>query len=285
LVDRAVLEFEASSLEISDPLIEVVTLEVHDRRRHRHRHDALKRQRAVALRADKARVVLISDDLLQAELAVEADRPSKVGDRERDLVQAHTANTSRGGPATLAKRPLARALLARVTGSAFAAGAAPSSSDIETLQAAYTAESLAVYVYSAIVKNFHAFKHPKLENKDYFEAALRNEQDHKALLAQTLGAHTPSGLKFVIPAHVTKTGQSLLNTGVALETAFVEAYLGAAETFSSQELRTVAAKIAANEATHFSFFSAAAGGHGVLASLPASDTIPHTVAKLKPFLA
>src|SRR5271166_5312211 len=174
-------------------------------------------------------------------------------------------------------------VLASVTSSAFAAG--PTSSDIETLQAAYTAESLAVVVYSAILKNFHAFKHPKLENKDYFEAALKNEKDHKAFLANTLGSRTPTGLTFKIPASVTKSGQSLLNTGVALETAFVEAYLGASETFSSQELRTIAAKVAANEATHFSFFDAAAGGHGVLPSLPSSDTIPNTVKKLKPFLA
>ncbi len=175
-------------------------------------------------------------------------------------------------------------VLARASSSAFAAGAAPTTSDIETLQAAYTAESLAVFVYSAILKDFHTFRHPKLENKDYFEAALADEKTHKAFLAQTLGTKTPTGLKFMIPAHVTKTGQSLLNTGVALETAFVEAYLGAAETFSSQELRTIAAKVAANEATHFSFFDAAAGGHGVLPAVPSSDTIPNTVAKLKPFL-
>jgi len=174
-------------------------------------------------------------------------------------------------------------VLASVASSAFASG--PTSSDVETLQAAYTAESLAVVVYSAILKNFHTFKHPKLENIDYFEAALRNEKAHKAFLAEALGAKTPTGLKFKIPASVTSSGQSLLNTGVALETAFVEAYLGASETFSSQELRTVAAKVAANEATHFSFFDAAAGGHGVLPALPASDTIPNTVKKLKPFLA
>ena len=173
-------------------------------------------------------------------------------------------------------------VLATVTSSAFAATA--TSSDITTLQAAYTAESLAVVVYSAILKNFHAFEHPKLENRDYFEQALKNEEFHKAFLAKALGSSTPTGLTFKIPASVTKTGQSLLNTGVALETAFVEAYLGASETFSSQELRTIAAKIAANEATHFSFFDAAAGGHGVLHSLPASDTIPNTVKKLKPFL-
>jgi rubrerythrin len=173
-------------------------------------------------------------------------------------------------------------VLATVTSSAFASTA--TESDITTLQAAYTAESLAVVVYSAILKNFSSFEHPKLENRDYFEQALKNEEFHKAFLAKALGSSTPTGLTFKIPASVTKTGQSLLNTGVALETAFVEAYLGASETFSSQELRTIAAKIAANEATHFSFFDAAAGGHGVLHSLPASDTIPNTVKKLKPFL-
>lgn len=173
-------------------------------------------------------------------------------------------------------------VLATVTSSAFASS--PTGSDIETLQAAYTAESLAVVVYSAILHNFSAFRHPRLENRDYFEAALGNEKAHKAFLAQALGPKTPSGLTFKIPASVTRSGQSLLKTGVALETAFVEAYLGASETFSSQELRTIAAKVAANEATHFSFFDAAAGGHGVLPALPQSDTIPNTVKKLKPFL-
>jgi hypothetical protein len=171
-------------------------------------------------------------------------------------------------------------ILASVEGVAFGA----TSSDITTLKAAYTAESLAVYIYSAIIKNFGTFSHPKLQNKDYFVAALKNEKDHKAFLGHALGAHKPTGLTFTIPASVTKTGQSLLNTGVVLETAFVEAYLGASHTFSSADLRLVAAKVAANEATHFSFFDAAAGGHGVLPSLPKTDTIPNTVKKLKPFL-
>lgn len=174
-------------------------------------------------------------------------------------------------------------VLASVQGVAFAAG--PTKSDIATLQAAYTAESLAVYIYGAIIKNFGSFRHPRLQNKDYFVAALRNEKDHKAFLAQALGSKTPKGLRFTIPAGVTKSGQTLLNTGVALETAFVEAYLGASHTLSSADLRLVAAKVAANEATHFSFFDAAAGGHGVLPSLPKTDTIPNTVKKLRPFLA
>ena len=175
-------------------------------------------------------------------------------------------------------------LLASVSGVAFAAGT--TSSDISTMQAAYTAESLAVYVYGAILANFTKFSHPKLQNKDYFEKALGDEQAHKALLANALGSKTPkfTNASFQIPASVLKSGQTLLNTGVALETAFVEAYLGAAGTFSSADLRLLAAKIAANEATHFSFFDAAAGGHGVLPAVPATATIPATVAKLKPFL-
>ncbi len=181
-------------------------------------------------------------------------------------------------------------VLASAQGIAFAAG--PSSSDITTLQAAYTAESLAVYLYEAIVRDFHSFRHPHLRNRDYFEAALRNERDHKAFLASALGSRTPTGLTFKIPAAAVASGQALLDTGVALETAFVAAYLGAVETFSSTDLKLVAAKVAANEATHFSFLDAAAGrgpranlgGHGVLPSLPQTATIPATVQKLKPFL-
>lgn len=176
-------------------------------------------------------------------------------------------------------------VIAAVEGVAFAGSAsAATASDITTLQAAYTAESLAVVVYSAIIKNFKSFSHPKLTNLDYFQAALKNEEDHKAFLASALGNKTPTGLTFKIPASVTKTGQSLLNTGVALETAFVEAYLGAVQTLSSLDLKVVAAKVAANEASHFSFFDAAAGGHGVLPSVPSTATIPATVKKLKPFL-
>jgi hypothetical protein len=174
-------------------------------------------------------------------------------------------------------------VMASVSGVAFAG---TTNSDIATMQAAYTAESLAVYVYGAIIANFGKFSHPKLQNKDYFVAALADEKAHKALLGKALGSKAPklTDASFTIPAAVLKSGQSLLDTGVALETAFVEAYLGASNTFSSADLRLLAAKIAANEATHFSFFDAAAGGHGVLPAVPATATIPATVKKLKPFL-
>jgi hypothetical protein len=154
-------------------------------------------------------------------------------------------------------------------------------SDVSTLQAAYTAESLAVYVYTAAIAN-----HKKLElpNVDYFQAALANEQAHKAFLAKALGAKTPMGLKFQIPAMYLKSAKTVLQLGHALETAFIAAYLGAVKTLSSTDLKEVAAQVAANEASHFSFFDAALGGRAVTAALPASATIPATVAKLKPFL-
>jgi hypothetical protein len=179
-------------------------------------------------------------------------------------------------------------ILATVTGSAFAASG-PTSSDITALQAAYTAESLAVIVYSTIIKNYSSFKNPTLEDADldkkYLVAALKNESDHKAFLASALGSKTPQGLKFKIPASAVSSGKALLATGVALETAFVEAYLGASNTLSSADLRLIASKVAANEAAHFGFFDAAAGGTGTLPSIPLTATIPQTVKKLQPFIA
>ncbi len=62
------------------------------------------------------------------------------------------------------------------------------SGDIKILKAAYTAESLAVVIYSAILKDFSKFEQPELKNKDYFVAALKNEKDHKAFLGEALGS-------------------------------------------------------------------------------------------------
>src|SRR6185312_1065685 len=120
-------------------------------------------------------------------------------------------NGAKGGIALVA----GGTMLGQVSGIAFAASSGVS--DNSTLQAAYAAESLAVFVYSAIIKSFHSFKHPKLKDLDYF----------KALLAKALGSKTPTGLELKIPASALTSGHALLKTGVALETAFVQTYLGA----------------------------------------------------------
>jgi rubrerythrin len=172
-------------------------------------------------------------------------------------------------------------LAAASSGTAFAASDV-TGSDIATLQAAYTAESIAVYVYTAAIKNQAKFK---LKNLDYFAAARADEIAHKDFLAKALGSKTPTGLKFTIPSQYLKDGKTVLELGRALETAFIAAYLGAVKTFSSTDLKEVAAQVAANEASHFSFFDAALGGHAVTAALPKSATIPATLKALKPFLA
>ena len=164
-------------------------------------------------------------------------------------------------------------LLASMDGIAFAKGV--TKSDIATLQVGYIAESLAVKVYTTIIANFSSFT--GLKNKDYFVAALKNEKDHRAAWAKALGTkHTPKSFKLHIPAAVTKSTAALTGTGCALEMAFVETYLGAVKSFSSTDLKVAAASVAANEASHYSFFSAAnggtvpaaLGGHGVLPSFP-----------------
>jgi Ferritin-like domain len=186
-------------------------------------------------------------------------------------------NSAKGGIALM----VGGGVLASVQGVAFASAA---SSDVSTLKAAYAAESLAVYIYRHLLAGFHSFKHPRLTNIDYFRAALRNEEDHKAFLGSALGANAPSGLRFRLPASVLRNGESVLKFGVTLEQAFVETYLGAVDTLSSTDLKLAAAKIASNEATHYSFFDAAAGGHAVLPSLPATITIPQAATALSPYI-
>ncbi len=157
-------------------------------------------------------------------------------------------------------------VLASMDGVAFAKGGLKKS-DIATLQVGYIAESLAVKVYTAIINNFSSFK--GLKNQDYFVAALKNEVAHRTAWKDALGPkHTPKGFRLHIPSAAVSSTKALTSTGVALEMAFVETYLGAVKTFSSTDLKVAAAAVAANEASHFSFFDAANGGHGVLPSFP-----------------
>jgi rubrerythrin len=126
-----------------------------------------------------------------------------------------------------------------------------------------------------------------LMNPDYFHHALANEKAHKALLHKALGKATPKEFSVHLPAKYTKSGQDVLTTGSELELAFVKTYLGAVGTLSSVELKQLAAKIAADEATHFSFFDAQAGskspfgGHAVLPAVPGTLTISEAASTLE----
>jgi hypothetical protein len=180
------------------------------------------------------------------------------------------------------------AILARVEGVALG----QSQSDVDTAKAAYTAESLAVFVYTAA----RGLRYKRGPNKGekyfaggsaaYLKAALRNEKDHRKALGDLLGPMTPTGLRFQVPARFLRSPRTVLQLGLTLETAFVKAYMGAVKTLESNDLKVVAAQIGANEASHQGFFAGALGGPGkaVTKSLPGTETIPNTVKAIQPFI-
>ena len=144
-------------------------------------------------------------------------------------------------------------ILASMDGVAFAK---TNSTDLTILQTAFIAETLAVEIYSAIVNTY--FKKLKLDpgNLSYFKAALVDEKEHLALLKKTLGSKAPKGFTLTVPAKYVSSKNALAGVGKTLEEAFVSTYLGAVRSFNSTDLKVLAAGIATNEATHFSFFDA-----------------------------
>lgn len=148
-------------------------------------------------------------------------------------------------------------VLASMDGIAFAKSSGMTKSDITVLQTGFIAETLAVTVYSAIVSTYYKKLNLDPGNLNYFKAALADEKAHLAAWKKALGPkNTPTGFKLTVPGKYVASKQALASTGVALEEAFVSTYLGAIDEFSSSELKTIAGGVAANEATHYSFFDA-----------------------------
>ena len=166
-------------------------------------------------------------------------------------------------------------VLASMDGVAFAS---TTKSDITVLQTGYIAETLAVTIYSAIVKTYYSKLKLDPGNLSYFQAALKDEQEHLAAWKEALGPkNIPTGFKLTVPAKYVASKDALAKTGAALESAFVSTYLGAIDEFNSAELKTTAGGVAANEATHYSFFDAILPGANAV--LPAFGPKPITAAK------
>ena len=148
-------------------------------------------------------------------------------------------------------------VLASMDGIAFASSSGLTKSDITVLQTGFIAETLAVTVYEAIVSTYYKKLNLDPGNLNYFKAALADEKAHLAAWKKALGPkNTPTGFKLTVPGKYVASKMALASTGVALEAAFVSTYLGAIDEFSSSELKTAAGGVAANEATHYSFFDA-----------------------------
>ena len=172
------------------------------------------------------------------------------------------------------------ALLGIAEGPAFGAA----SGDVAIAKLAATAELLAMDFYRKAIAS------RKLTNPAeaaYLASALSNEQAHYAALKGVLGMATPKGVKFQFPANAFMSRRSIGELGMALETAFVGAYMGAVTALKSNELKGVAAQIGANESRHLSVLTNIAAG-GVLVPAPALPkvlTAKQATVAVTPFLA
>jgi hypothetical protein len=154
--------------------------------------------------------------------------------------------------------------------------------DVAIAQLAATAELLAVDFYGqGIDSGFF-----RADVLAYMKAARMNEQDHYDALAEVLGAEAPSGLTFVYPEGTFASAKSIADTGAALETAFVGAYMGAIPVLSDNGLKKVAAQIGANEAQHLTVLNSLAAGGDLVPnpSLPDVLTAEEATAAVTPFL-
>jgi rubrerythrin len=172
-------------------------------------------------------------------------------------------------------------------GSLLAAAAGPAlgqaTGDVAIAKLAATAELLAIDVYGRAI-NTGFFTGDVL---GYLQGARQNEQDHYDALAEVLGAEAPKWVKFRYPMDTFASAKSIAATGVALETAFVGAYLGAVDALESNDLKAVAGQIGANEAQHLTTFRRLDAGNRLVPnpSFPKSLTAKQATAAVTPFLA
>ena len=160
-----------------------------------------------------------------------------------------------------------------------ALGASNADTDIAKLAA--TAELLAIDFYRRAIAS-RRFSGSEL---GYMSAALGNEEAHYKALAGVLKSAAPKGLKFKYPNGSFASRKSIGKLGMALETAFVGAYMGAVTALSSNELKGVAAQIGANESRHLSVLTNIAAGRIVPApALPKVLSAAQATAAVKPFL-
>jgi hypothetical protein len=154
--------------------------------------------------------------------------------------------------------------------------------DVAIATLAATAELLAIDFYGrGIDSGFF-----RADQLAYMRAARRNEQDHYDALAEVLGADAPADLTFTYPDGTFASAKSIADTGSALETAFVGAYMGAITALSDNGLKKVAAQIGANEAQHLTVLNSLGAGGDLVPnpSLPDVLTADEATAAVTPFL-
>lgn len=170
-------------------------------------------------------------------------------------------------------------ILAAAVGPAMAQGGG----DADIAKLAATAELLAIDFYGKAI-DMGGFTGDTLA---YMQAARDNEQAHYEALAGVLGKDAPAGVRFTYPAGTFGSPAKIAQTGAALETAFVGAYMGAVGVLMANDLKGVAAQIGANEAQHLTVLNQLAAGGKLVPnpSLPTAITADEALAAVMPFLA
>ena len=159
---------------------------------------------------------------------------------------------------------------------------APGEEDLAHLRLAAAAELLAeaFYTRAIIARTFVGAE------RAYLGQARKTEREHYAALAALLGDGAPraADFQFRFPENAFATRASAARIGVALETAFVGAYLGAVGALQSSELRFVAAQIAASEASHLSVMSGISTGNPIGPAFPSGLDLEQASSVLDRFL-
>jgi len=176
--------------------------------------------------------------------------------------------SARGG-AAVAMGAIGGGLLVDEAGAATAPSVAPSDLDFALARLAVGAEVLAVEFYTEAI----ASKKFGPDVTKYLKHALFNEQEHLTAISGIISGagQTPStadDFTITFPDKAFDSIGSIVKLGVALETAFVGAYLGAVDSFGPSQMKTTAARIAANESQHLSVFSDLAANRPIGVSFP-----------------
>jgi rubrerythrin len=193
--------------------------------------------------------------------------------KEMGLDRARFLSLSARSSAGVAVGAISAGLLVENAAAASAKTAASSplaDLDLAVARLAVGAEILAVEFYTEAI----AAKQFTDDVVKYLKRAQFNEQEHLTAMSQVLSGagQTPStadDFTITFPKGTFESRGSIAKFGVALETAFVGAYLGAVDSATSDDLKTAAARIATSEAQHLSVFSELAANRPVGISFPA----------------
>ena len=120
----------------------------------------------------------------------------------------------------------------------------------------------------------------------YLRSVADNERAHHAAIALVLGDTVPRHLRFRYPPGTFADPARVARTAVVLEQASLGAYLGAVSELGDTALRSLAARVAANEAQHLqALTSLDSAGPGVARAIPAVLTTREAAGIVAPFLA